>query len=125
MKVILDNIRKFRMKKGLSQEYIAAKLEMHYTNYGHIESGRTKLSVDKLYKIAEVLEVSPLELQMEKTPATGDFHTFLSSPSDWLKKSKELEHAADQGAKCREELSAAQKKIIELQARLLEVFDRK
>jgi hypothetical protein len=62
---------------------------------------------------------------MEKKTATPDFHTFLTSPNDWLKRSKELEHAADQGAKCREELSEAQKKIIELQARLLEVFDRK
>lgn len=121
---VLKNIRAIRMSRGFSQEYLAEQLGIDYTSYGRIELGKTALTMDRLFKIADILAVSINSLIAEPQ-ASGDFNTFLSNPNDWLKKAKDYEQTADQAAKCREELSAAQKKIIELQARLLEVFDKK
>lgn len=51
-------IREIRLKRGLTQEYIAKKLGMGRSNVGHIENGRTMPSAEVLDKIAQILDVS-------------------------------------------------------------------
>jgi transcriptional regulator with XRE-family HTH domain len=62
VQLLLDNIKLQRLKKGFTQEYMAVQLDCNYTTYGKIESGRTALTVEKLYAIAGVLKVSVFEL---------------------------------------------------------------
>lgn len=50
-------IRKVREIKGWSQEKLAAELDMTTAGYGRIERNEVSVNVDKLLKIAEVLEV--------------------------------------------------------------------
>ncbi len=59
-KNILDNIRKIRISRGYSQEYIASRLDMKQGGYSLIEKGERKLTIDKLLQIAILLDV-PLE----------------------------------------------------------------
>lgn len=49
------NIRKIREEKGLSQEYVAHELGINQSTYGKLERENCKISVDRLYKIAEIL----------------------------------------------------------------------
>jgi transcriptional regulator with XRE-family HTH domain len=51
-------IRKTRKEKGITQEFIAQCLEITQSNYGRLEKDDSRLTVPKLVKIAEVLEVS-------------------------------------------------------------------
>jgi transcriptional regulator with XRE-family HTH domain len=49
-------IRQMREQKNYSQEFMASKLDMSQASYARIESQEIKLSIDRLQKIAEILE---------------------------------------------------------------------
>ncbi|MDR1542802.1 MAG: helix-turn-helix transcriptional regulator [Prevotellaceae bacterium] len=51
-----SNIRKEREKRGFSQEYVAQELGINQSSYGRIERDASGVTVDRLYKIAEVLD---------------------------------------------------------------------
>ena len=57
MKHIIDNIKKFRELKNITREEFADKIEMSVSGYSKIERGEVDLTLTKLYKIAEILEV--------------------------------------------------------------------
>lgn len=62
IKVVAPNIRKARLSRNYSQDYIAYKLDISQNGYSKIELGYTGLSVEKLIKIATVLEVDLVKL---------------------------------------------------------------
>ncbi|SFC94116.1 Helix-turn-helix [Flexibacter flexilis DSM 6793] len=59
MQKVGERIRKLRELRNYTQEYIADKLEISQQQYSNIEKGLFDISLKKLYKISEVLEVSP------------------------------------------------------------------
>jgi transcriptional regulator with XRE-family HTH domain len=62
IKTIAISIRKKREYKNYTQEYLAYKLNISQNAYSKIELGYTKITVERLFQIAEVLEVSAVEL---------------------------------------------------------------
>lgn len=50
-------IRSLREEKGITQEYLAACLGLTQSNYGRMEKDDARITIPKLFKIAEVLEV--------------------------------------------------------------------
>ena len=61
-------LREARKEVGLSQEEFADKIEINRTYYGNLERGENSASIDKLQKIAKVLNTPLSELfrQVEK-----------------------------------------------------------
>jgi transcriptional regulator with XRE-family HTH domain len=59
---VLAKIKSIREKKGLSHEYVGMKLGISQAAYTKIERGQTNLALDRLYQIAEVLDVKLSEL---------------------------------------------------------------
>lgn len=57
-----ENIRKIRDLKGFSQDYLANKLGVSQTAIHNIEGNITKVTVEKLKKIADILEVTPEQI---------------------------------------------------------------
>ena len=55
---VVENIRKRRKDKGLSHENMAFELGISQAAYTKIEKGETRLTVDRLQKIAETLKVT-------------------------------------------------------------------
>ena len=55
IKAIAANIRSKREYRNYTQEYLAAKLEISQNAYSKIELGYTKITVERLFQIAEVL----------------------------------------------------------------------
>lgn len=55
-------IKGIRELKNLTQEYMAEQLDISQAAYSKLEKGTTKISQDKLHKIAEVLEVNPEDI---------------------------------------------------------------
>ena len=66
--VIAKNIRKYRKNRNLTQEELALLSEISYDFMRRIETGKGQVgfSIQTLYKIAKVLEVSIDELMNEK-----------------------------------------------------------
>lgn len=62
IKAIAASIRVKRESKNYTQEYLAYKLSISQNAYSKIELGYTKITVERLLQIADVLEVSPAEL---------------------------------------------------------------
>ncbi len=62
MREVLEKIRNLRLSHGYTQEYMAEKLDIDTVNYGRIERGISKLTLDRFLKICEILEVSPEEV---------------------------------------------------------------
>ncbi len=62
IKQIATNIRRIRESKGYTQEYIALKLGISQNAYSKIELGYTKITLERLFQIADVLEITVAEL---------------------------------------------------------------
>lgn len=60
--VIASNIRNVRLYRNYSQDYLAFKLKISQNSYSKVECGYTKVTLERLAKIAEVLEVKIAEL---------------------------------------------------------------
>lgn len=53
-----ENVRKFRKEKGLSQEQLAFKADLHRTYVGMIERAEKNITLLNIEKIANALEIS-------------------------------------------------------------------
>lgn len=51
-------IRKIREEKRFSQDYVAKKIGISQNSYCKIESGETNITIERLFRIAEILETS-------------------------------------------------------------------
>ena len=59
---VAKNIRNTRIDRNYTQDYLAAKLNISQNAYSKIELGRTKVTVEKLLVIADVLNTDACEL---------------------------------------------------------------
>ena len=71
MKNIGDRIREQRLAKKYSQFYMAFLLDISQAAYSKIERNETKLSLPRIYEIAEALEISPFILMPKPKYGTG------------------------------------------------------
>ena len=60
MENIIEKLAEARSKKGYSYENVAKELDLSTSAYRKIETGETKLTVERLKQLAEVLE-TPIE----------------------------------------------------------------
>ena len=63
-----EAVRKFRTARGLSQEKLAERANIHRTYIGDVERGLRNIALVNMHRIAAALEVSLSELiaEMEK-----------------------------------------------------------
>ncbi|RZK41136.1 MAG: XRE family transcriptional regulator [Pedobacter sp.] len=61
-RAVAGNIRKLREFRDYTQDYLAAKLQISQNAYSKLELGYTKITLERLYIIAEILEVEPMYL---------------------------------------------------------------
>ena len=55
-------VRKYRLKKKLSQEKLAELADLHRTYIGQVECGKRNLALKNIAKLAKALNVSVKEL---------------------------------------------------------------
>jgi transcriptional regulator with XRE-family HTH domain len=55
-------IRQLRMKRGVSQEDMAARAGIHRNYWGGIERGERNVSLSNILKIAAALQIKPAKL---------------------------------------------------------------
>ena len=56
---VAANVRRIREKRGLTQEQLAERCELHFTYVQRVEAGSANPSVRVLAKLAQALEVAP------------------------------------------------------------------
>lgn len=66
-KTVIDNIRKIRKEKGISQIRLAAYCDTSASYIGLMESYKNIPKLSTIEKIAEALNISPIELFKEST----------------------------------------------------------
>ena len=66
--VICNKIKELRKAQGYSQEDVAMLLNMGQNTYSQLESGKTKIDIERLYQIACLYKVSLHELLNELPP---------------------------------------------------------
>lgn len=65
MKSLIEKIIAIRKKKGYSHEYMGYKLNISQVAYSKIEKGETRLSVERLYRIGQILSVA-VDIKLEE-----------------------------------------------------------
>lgn len=67
-----NNIQRARLRRGLTQEQVAARMNVTFTYYGRYERGEVKPSLDRLAEICEILSV-PIEDMFVGTYDTSNY----------------------------------------------------
>ena len=63
-KNIGENIKKYRLAKGYSQEKLSELLNANSKFIGHVERFERRISLKKLIQIAQILDVAPKDLSL-------------------------------------------------------------
>lgn len=71
-------IKELRLQKELTQQYMAEKLNMGRSNFGHIENDRVTPTSEDLQKIADILETST-DYLLGRSPQK--YKSYVSEPS--------------------------------------------
>jgi len=61
-------IKEIRKKSGLSQQAVADKLGIHLTNYNKMETGKTRVDLDRLEQLASIFACDALDLLIIDSP---------------------------------------------------------
>ena len=57
IKVFSRNVRKYRLQKGLSQEELADKANLHRTYISAVECEKRSIALENIQRIADALEI--------------------------------------------------------------------
>lgn len=63
-----ENVRRWRLKRGLSQEEFAHRSDLHPTYVSGVENGRRNPTVKVIGRMAETLDVEPQVLLLPLEP---------------------------------------------------------
>ncbi|MEX1132326.1 MAG: helix-turn-helix domain-containing protein [Flavobacteriales bacterium] len=120
--MITQKIRRLRELRNYSQEYMAAQLGISQNAYSRMENGETKLDVERLRKVAELLEVGVEELL---NPEALVFNTHNQHGSNGLRVEHHQSGISEEALRLITERYEAQ--LVDLRAmndRLLKVVER-
>lgn len=66
VKVYGNNLKKYRIAQGISQEAFAEKCGLHRTYISAIECHRRSISLENIQRIADALEIETYKLFVEE-----------------------------------------------------------
>ena len=96
---IKQKIYEIRRSKGISQEKVATAIGIALNNYRKMERGKTVLINERLWAIAEALNVSVKELVLEEDPNTSSSLADIER-EEYLKRIRSLEEEIDTLKQC-------------------------
>ena len=80
-----DNLKALRKEKGITQEELAARLNVVRQTVSKWEKGLSVPDSDLLIKLAEILDVPDPKLKQKRSPTLWQ-SSFRGSTSSWLSK---------------------------------------
>ncbi len=109
-KSVADRIKEHRLQKNYSQDYIAKKLGISQKAYSKIENNETRLNVEALVSIAEIMQIPVNQFFTEaKAPVLNDFSSGREGDNVIYKTQNDnnIEHLYQQLLQAKEEIIAA------------------
>lgn len=88
---IKDNLQRLRKQKKLTQEEMAARLDISLTAYRDIERGNTSIINNKVLKIPELLDTSIEEIVLGYEPSPADSETLKETRYEYSRRTEMLE----------------------------------
>jgi transcriptional regulator with XRE-family HTH domain len=70
---LVERLRQLRRKMDYSQEYMAMVLDISQNAYSRLENGKTPITIDRLYDICHIFQISPCIL-LESLEEVDSFH---------------------------------------------------
>ncbi|WP_291400518.1 helix-turn-helix transcriptional regulator [Daejeonella sp.] len=129
MEDILSKIREHRKKKGYSYETMASELNTSAAAYRKIEFNQTKLTVERLFQIAKILEAQLVDIldinpnnQLNQTNtenATGYQQQIENYFHENKEKSEKIESLYESRLRDKDLIISQLQRTIEMQANLL------
>lgn len=116
MNAIIDRIREKRKQKGMTHENMAHELKISQTAYSKIEKNETRLTVERLFEIAEILEVSVSELLDKNSSITYSQQEFFDNSIGH----QQIENYYQENRETLANLLASKDEIIEKQQKEIE-----
>ena len=78
--IFASSVKRWRTRRGLTQEELAERADLHRTYISDVERGARNLSLESIDKLARALEISlPILFSPDETP--GEFDNRTSEPS--------------------------------------------
>lgn len=65
VKVLADNLKRYRQQAGLSQEKLAERCGLHRTYISDVERCKRNISIENIQRIADALAVDAYQLFLE------------------------------------------------------------
>ena len=65
--IFRENVKYYRVQKGLSQEKLAELADISVNYIGEIERTNRKVTIDTIEKVSKGLEISPADLLTKRT----------------------------------------------------------
>lgn len=84
MKNIPFELRNLREQRAYTQSFIAEKLGVSIRAYSKIERGETQLTLERLYQICSILDISVIEFLKDKSLKTKDKDEAQQNTADLL-----------------------------------------
>ena len=109
MEKIIEKIAQYRNRKGYTYENVADELELTTAAYRKIETGETKLSVERLFRISNILE-TPIDelLDLDKN------HFIQNNYNNESIVSQRIENFYQENKEITEQLIKAKDQLIEI-----------
>ncbi|MHA4807091.1 helix-turn-helix domain-containing protein [Flavitalea flava] len=86
-----QKLRILREFRNYSQEYIADKLGITQNAYSRIETNQTKISTERLGKLAIILNIPPVELLSDKEPVIHFVDPYAAPATSTQARNEQLE----------------------------------
>ena len=117
MEKIIEKITQYRNRKGYTYENMADELELTTAAYRKIETGETKLSVERLFRISNILETPVNELlDLDKN------HFIQNNYNSESVISQRIENFYQENKEITSELIKAKDQLIEILQKEIEYF---
>lgn len=124
---VSDRLKKIRLEKNISQDFIAKKMGFTQKAYSKIENNETKLNVDVLQRISEILEV-PIEtfFNNSQQPILNDFSNRTGGDNVIYKNNsiEKVEELNEKLLKLKDEIIESKNSEIQMLKRLNEQFQK-
>ena len=120
MEKIIEKIAQFRNRKGYTYENMADELELTTAAYRKIETGETKLSVERLFRISNILE-TPVDQLLDFDP---NVHQQINYGNENIYQQK-IEHFYQENKEITTELIKAKDQLIHQLQKEIEFFKSK
>lgn len=117
MEQVNNRIKEMRKQKGMSQGAMAAELGVSQATYGKIEKNEAKLTLDKLDRIAEILNCSTTELLGYESNANSG-----KSDKDYAQQYQEIKQLHQENKQVLEKLLESKDEQIEVLKELIRFY---